>query len=130
VQQPAENPAGPTEGKAVTQHEIQQNWQRIRQMVKNRNSLTAAALNSCKSFVLKENTLILGFQSEVVKLKMETPENIEILRQALQTIMGANLGVRCIVTGSRSNQASELDVDGDGMVGTALDLGGKIVYED
>jgi DNA polymerase III subunit gamma/tau len=129
---PAEQSAaeGQTEGKAVTQHDVQQNWQRIRQMVKSRNSLTAAALNSCRSFVLKDNILVLGFQSEVVKLKMETPENIEILRQALQAIVGTNLGVRCIVTGNRSNQASDLDVDGDGMVGTALDLGGKIVYEE
>ena len=74
--------------------------------------------------------LILGFVSEVVKSKMETPENIEILRKALQEIFNATLAVRCVVIGNKSAQSADLDVDGDGMVNAALDLGGKIVYEE
>jgi hypothetical protein len=61
---------------------------------------------------------------------METAENIELLRQSLQVVLGVALGVRCIVVGSKSASPADLDIDGDGMVGTALDLGGKIAYEE
>ena len=126
----AQPAAETTPGRSVTQQDVQQNWPRIRQMVKSKNAFSAGALNSCRSFVLKENTLILGFQSEVVKSKMETAENIDLLRQAVQSILGANLNVRCVVINSQGATPGDVNVDGDGMVGTALDLGGKIVFEE
>ncbi len=99
--------------------------------MKSKNSLTAAALNSIRTFSLKDRTLILGFQTEVVKSKMETQENLQILRDALLSIFNVQLGVRCVVVSSKTGQQpADLDVDGDGMVGTALDLGGKIVFEE
>jgi DNA polymerase-3 subunit gamma/tau len=99
-------------------------------MVKKRNAMTEGLLNSARSISLKGDILVLGFQSEVVKSKMETAENIELLRQALQAVLGVSFGVRCFVGGSKSSQPADLDVDGDGMVSTALDLGGKIAYEE
>ena len=126
----AQPAADPTPGRSVTQQDVQQNWPRIRQMVKSKNAFSAGVLNSCRSFVLKENTLVLGFQSEVVKSKMETAENIDLLRQAVQSILGASLNVRCVVINSQGAAPGDVNVDGDGMVGTALDLGGKIVFEE
>lgn len=115
----------------MTQQGLQQNWGRIKQMVKKRSPMMDGLLNSVRSFVLKDDqTLVLGFQSEVVKSKMDTPENLDILCKAIQAAIGVSPVVRCVVVGSKSNQSSDLDVDGDGMVGTALDLGGKIVYEE
>jgi DNA polymerase-3 subunit gamma/tau len=118
-------------GGEITYAEIQQQWNRVRAAVKSKNSLTAAALNSIRTFSLKDRTLILGFQTEVVKSKMETQENLQILRDALLAIFNVQLGVRCVVVSSKTGQQpADLDVDGDGMVGTALDLGGKIVFEE
>lgn len=128
AQQPPAAPAG--SGKAVSLQDVNQNWQRIKQAVKNENPLSSAALNSSRPMQIKDGILILGFQSEVVKSKMETEENIKILRKALQSILGATLGIRCIVANARSGSAGDLDVDGDGMVGTALNLGGKIAFEE
>ncbi len=61
---------------------------------------------------------------------MDTAENLEILREAIQAVLASHLvrALRC--GGQQVHQPSDLDVDGDGMVGTALDLGGKIVYEE
>jgi DNA polymerase-3 subunit gamma/tau len=109
---------------------VQQNWAKIKQIVRKRIPMTEGLLNSARSIVLKGDTLVLGFQSEVVKSKMETAENIDLLRQALKSVLGATLGVRCTVVGGKSSSPADLDVDGDGMVGTALDLGGKIAYEE
>ncbi|NLG99036.1 MAG: DNA polymerase III subunit gamma/tau [Chloroflexi bacterium] len=118
-------------GRTVTQQDIQQNWQRIRQMVRRSSKMAEGLLNSARSVSLKGDTLVLGYQTDVLKSKMETAENIDATRQALQTILGVRLNVKCIVVGSRGGmQASDADIDGDGMVGTALDLGGKIVYDE
>jgi DNA polymerase-3 subunit gamma/tau len=127
---PTPDPAEEGGARAITQHDVQQNWNRIRQLVNNKNKLSAAALNSCRSVILKESTLILGFQTEVVKSKMETNENIDLLRQAIHSILGVHLSVRCTLVGSKGSTPGDAGVDGDSMVGTALDLGGKIVFED
>jgi DNA polymerase III subunit gamma/tau len=123
----AANPAG---GKAFTQQELQQNWSKVKQLVKKRNPLTEGLLNSARSMVIKGDVLVLGFQSEVVKSKMEIAENVELLRQALQAALGASLAVRCVVVGNKAATPDDLGIDGDGMVGTALDLGGKIAYDE
>jgi DNA polymerase III subunit gamma/tau len=128
--QPAAAAAGAApETRTVTQADIQQQWTRISQMVRKDNKLTGAALNSCVSRVLKGNILILGFQTEVVKSKMETPENLDLLRKTIQAILGVNLVVRCVVVGAKGGQPPE-DLEGDGMVNAALDLGGKIMHEE
>ncbi len=142
-QQPAEKPAAkqpaaestpapsgkPSGDSPVTQHDIQHNWPAVKQAVRRLNKMTEGLLNSARSTVLKGDMLVLGFQSEMVKSLMDTPENMEFLRKALHSVLGANINVRCVVVGSKSS-STDLDIDGDGMVGTALDLGGKIVYEE
>lgn len=128
--QTAASQSTPSSGRVVTQADIMQNWNRIRQMVQKENKLSGAALNSCVSKVLKDNILVLGFQTEVVKSKMQTDENIDLLRKTIQAILGANLGIRCVVVGSKGSGQHPDDLDGDGMVNAALDLGAKIMHEE
>ncbi len=108
--------------------EIRASWAKIRQAVKQRSGLTAAALNSCRTFTLKDGVLILGYQTELVRSKMETEENLALLREAIKSVVGASFPVRCVVVGNKTS----IDVDdptlaGDGMVRTALDLGGVLL---
>jgi DNA polymerase-3 subunit gamma/tau len=111
--------------------EIRANWLRIRAEVKKHNGLTEAALNSSRTFTLKDGVLILGYQTELVKKKMETEENLALLRQAIQAVLGVTFRVRCIVVGNKTTIENEdLEVEGDGIVRTALDLGAKIVYKE
>ena len=111
--------------------EIRANWLKIRTEVKNRNGLTAAALNSLKIYTIKDGVLVLGYQNELLKKKMETEENLAMLRQAIQAVLGRTLNVRCLVVGNKTSIDNEdLEVDGEGIVRTALDLGGKIVYKE
>jgi DNA polymerase-3 subunit gamma/tau len=104
---------------------ISQNWDEIRSLVRQINPQTQALLNSCKLLGLKGGTLILGFNGEFAKSKMEQGDNLEILKQAMQQVMGESMPVRCVLSAAKSIPA---DLDNDGMVATALrDLGGEIV---
>jgi DNA polymerase-3 subunit gamma/tau len=124
--------AAPTETPAKSEPEadpvptnIAQNWDQIRAIVRQKNPQTQALLNSCKLMGVKGNALILGFNGEFAKSKMEQAENLEILKQAMEQVMGESMPVRCVLSAGKSLPA---DVDNDGMVATALrDLGGEIV---
>jgi DNA polymerase-3 subunit gamma/tau len=108
---------------------ITQNWPKIRAAVKKRKSNTEALLNSCKPLGIKEGVLLLGFQTELLKSKMETNDNLQIIRQALGQVLGFDMQVRCVIaSGKGKSLPADLNVETDGMVGTALrDLGGEIV---
>jgi DNA polymerase III subunit gamma/tau len=112
----------------LTLDEIRQNWRRIRDKLKQSSKPAEALLNSSKPLAVKNGVLILGFATEVLKSKMDTRENLELTCRTIAQVVGKNAGVSCIVV---SNQArtipTDLDVDSDGMVGTALNLGGQIV---
>ena len=63
---------------------------------------------------------------------METNDNIKITREAIQQVLGVDMPITCVVMGDKDSESNpaELDIEGDGMVGTALNLGGKIVQKD
>ena len=129
IAQPQTPPAeGAEGGKGISAADLGKNWERVKAVIKKKSVMTEGLLNSCRPS-LKENTLYLGFSTDVLKSKMETVENLDILRQAIQTILGVNLSIRCVVAGSRSSAQPD-GLDPDGLVGTALDLGAKIIQED
>ncbi len=108
---------------------IIQNWPKIRASVKKRKTNTEALLNSCKPLGIKDGVLLLGFQAELLKSKMETNDNLQIIHEALGQVLGIDMQVRCVLaTGKGKSLPADLNVETDGMVGTALrDLGGEIV---
>jgi len=104
---------------------ISQNWEKIKTVVRQSSPQVQALLNSCKLLGVKGSALILGCNGEFTKSKLEQPENMEILQQAMLQVMGENMLVRCVMSAGKSIPP---DVDQDGMVATALrDLGGEIV---
>jgi hypothetical protein len=98
--------------------------------VKKMRPSTEALLNSCKLLGMKNNALLLGFQGEIVKSKMETPENLELTRQAIANVTGVSVALICVVSNKSGTAPNDLDIDRDGMVGTALNLGGQIVHKE
>ena len=81
--------------------------------------------------MIKGNVLVLGFQGEVVRSKMDTPENLELTRQAIKDVCGIDITIRCVVNNRNGTAVPEdLDIESDGLVGTALNQGGQIVHKD
>lgn len=114
-------------GDEITAQDIQANWNTIRAEVKSQRSQTEALLNSHKSLQIKDGALVIGFASEVLKSKMEMAENLDVTRRAIHHLLKVDLPIVCIVvSGKMSSSTVGLDVDADGIVGTALNLGGKL----
>ena len=60
---------------------------------------------------------------------MEAGDNLQLASQAIQRIIGQEVPVTCVVMGHKGGSSHEMDIEGDGIVGTALNLGGKIVQK-
>jgi DNA polymerase-3 subunit gamma/tau len=99
-------------------------WREILSLVRQRNPQTQALLNSCKPLGVKNGTLILGFNGEFAKSKMEQGNNLEVIRKVMEQVLGEAMPIRCILSASGELPT---DIDQDGMVASALrDLGGAI----
>ena len=102
-------------------------WPQFTNLVRQANPNTYGLLNSCKSRYMRGETVLIGFASEVLKDKMEKPENLELAQRALAQVFHRPLTVQCYVDTARRS-AVPPGVEDDGMVGTALrDLGGELV---
>lgn len=107
---------------------IHENWQKIKSMVGKHSRRTEGLLNSCKLTGLKNDILILGFASQMLKDMMDNEGNINLTMDILEEVTGKALIIKSIVTSNQSNPLPDnLEIDQDGMVSTATrDLGGKI----
>jgi len=114
-----------TTANLVTLAQVMKVWKQISATVKASNMPLSALLNSAKLLELKEDTLVLGFSSTILRDKADTPEQIETIRKAIQQILGVDLKIRCVV--SSATQSTHLDINPNGMVAAALKSGGKIV---
>lgn len=126
---PAQMPS-PTATASIELGEITRNWQQIKALVKRHRTQTEALLNSSKPLGIKNGVLVLGFQTDLLKTKMEANDNREIVRAAIRQVTGKDVPVACVVSAKTGSLPTDLDIDGDGMVGTALNLGGQIVHKE
>jgi DNA polymerase-3 subunit gamma/tau len=106
-------------------NKIQHQWREILAQVRQENPQTQALLNSCKPLGVKNGALVLGFNGEFARSKMEQADNLKILKQVMERVIGECIPVRCVISAGGKLPS---DIDQDGMVATALrDLGGEIV---
>ena len=120
----AEEPAS-TPQPSLGLENVSKAWKEIRAVIKPKNPSLDGLLNSCTLLGIKDGALLLGFSSEILRAKADTPEQIEITRQAISDVLGVDLAVRCVV--SNAKQTNRDDVKADGMVAAALKAGGEIV---
>ncbi len=102
-------------------------WSKINTLVRKQNSRAQGLLNSCIGRYMRGSEVYLVFASDLLKEKMQKPENLSPLEQALAQIFQRPIIVKCQVDTARRDTLPA-GVDEDGMVATALrDLGGEIV---
>ena len=124
-------PAGP-QSKSVFQ-DLLHAWPRIRAYIKKDHHVqTEGLMNSCKPLTIKDGALILGFSTDLLKKKMESGDNLKVISQGIQAVLNVEMPVHCAVMSNKagSELPADLDIEGDGIVGTALNMGGKIVQKE
>jgi DNA polymerase-3 subunit gamma/tau len=109
----------------VTLEQVTNSWKKIRALIKPQSLSLDGLLNSCRLLEVKNGTLMIGFASEVLRSKVDTPEMKEITRKAIAEVCGGELAIKCVVTNAK--QATPPNVKADGMVAAALKHGGEIV---
>ena len=119
VEKPDETPGG------ISLEQLMKAWKQIRELIKPQSRSLDGLLNSCRLLEVKNGVLVIGFASELLRSKVDTPELIEITRKAILEVCGADLAIKCVVTNAK--QATPPNLKADGMVAAALKHGGEIV---
>jgi len=117
-------------GGELTLEEIRQNWKHIRSLVKQNSMSAEALLNSSRPLGIKNGMFVLGFATEVLKSKMEMRENHDLICRVIGEVTGKEVRMVCVVNSKANFDLDTLEIDSDGMVGAALNLGGQIVHKE
>ncbi len=103
-------------------------WPELLSAAYGRDPQTQALLNSCKPLAVDDNSLVLGFKSDLLREKMEKGHNQEIVSESLGEVLDAQLGVRCVLLQDWGSDRSTVPLPEGGMVAAALrDLGAEVV---
>jgi DNA polymerase-3 subunit gamma/tau len=113
---------------AFTAAQLREAIPEVRQLIRKYRKNTEALLASAKSFTLKKGVIVIGFNSPVLKERMEKGDHQEIIQRAFSHVLRGDARVRAVIERSK-NIIGDLDEDfpPDSVVGAALDLGGQIV---
>ncbi|MGD8604197.1 MAG: DNA polymerase III subunit gamma/tau [Anaerolineales bacterium] len=117
----------------LSMQQVLEQWREILQAVRKRDPQTQGLLNSCRPLGLQSGALVIGFESDLLREKMEDGSKLDITRQALEDVFGRKVEVRTALTrawkpGSGESKASGPPMEDDGMVATAVrDLGAQVV---
>ncbi|MGH2621540.1 MAG: DNA polymerase III subunit gamma/tau [Anaerolineales bacterium] len=105
-------------------------WPKLLAAAYRRDPRAQALLNSSKPMGVSPAGLVLGFQSDLLREKMEKGHNAQLIAEALEEVLGGPLGVRCVLIEEWEAKLTTAapPVQEGGMVAMALrDLGGQVV---
>jgi DNA polymerase-3 subunit gamma/tau len=127
------SPAAPREAGGIDFQAVLDSWPILLTAAYRRDPRAQALLNSSKPMGVSSAGLVLGFQSDLLREKMEKGHNARLILEALEEVLGGPLEVRCVLIEeweAKSTTAAPPVQEG-GMVAMALrDLGGQVVdYE-
>ncbi len=128
----ADDPATPTPAPSgpLSFQTVLDRWREILAATFEREPRAQALLNSGQPLALKNDQLIIGFASDLLREKMEKGETLKQVSAALEHVLGRPMGVQCVLSeqweGAEPAPGGPLVEDG-GMVDTALrELGAEV----
>ncbi len=108
--------------------EVREALNEVKNLIRNYRKNTEALLASARNYSIKKGIILIGYQSPVLKERMEKGDHQEIIQRAFSHVLGKDVKVRAVLINSKSNVADlEDEFDPNSLVSAALDLGGKIV---
>src|SRR5579859_3218656 len=125
----APDEAGPAAAGTRSAAELKSDWGRFVHLMRERDKLTEALLNSCTVLGLEGQLLRLSTNEFVFKKVSSNSQTREVIEALLSEVLGFTCSVKFEVSGRAARSARSDDIPEDGLVATALDLGGEIVDE-
>lgn len=108
--------------------EVRESLNEVKNLIRNYRKNTEALLASARNFSLKKGVILIGYQSPVLKERLEKGDHQEIIQRAFSHVLGKEVKVRAVLINSKSNLSDiEDEFEPNSLVSAALDLGGKIV---
>ncbi len=130
----ARRPSADVDGPAAAPafQDILSRWQEILKAAYLADPKTQALLNSSRPLGVEAGALVLGFQSDLLREKMEKGHNLTRVQEALEQVFGRPIRVRCMLiqkwAGRRAGAVESPSMEDEGMVATAVrDLGAQVV---
>ncbi|MBE0688255.1 MAG: DNA polymerase III subunit gamma/tau [Anaerolineaceae bacterium] len=128
VQEPLTDGEEPELKTLIGINEVRESLTEVKNLIRNYRKNTEALLASARSFSMKNGVIIIGFQSPVLKERLEKGDHQEIIQRAFSHVLGVDTKVKAVVINAKSNLLEHEDeFEPDSLVSAALDLGGKIV---
>jgi DNA polymerase-3 subunit gamma/tau len=110
--------------------QVNAGWNKVLETVHQMDLTVEALLNSGKLLGIEGSTVVYQMPSDLLRDKMETDANLEIIETAMNHIYGLPLQFRCQVTaGADSDQSDEVDglIASDEVISFAVnELGGNV----
>ncbi len=126
AEKPQTAPPTPAADSSIGLKEILASWKQVKEAVRKQRPVTEGLLNSCQPITMKGDTLVLAFTNEAIKDRMEKPENVGLAQNALSHLLGKTVKISCVLNRKAAGAPLDLEIEEDGMVRTALNLGGVI----
>ncbi len=118
--------AGISTESGINLKDVQSQWRQVKELVRKIRPATEGLLNSCQLLSMKGNVLVLAFANDVIKSKMETKENIALTCSALKQVFERDLEISCVLNNRATGVPIDVDIEENGIVRAALNLGGVI----
>ncbi len=130
---PPSEPSVPVAVSAVGFQAVLDSWPELLAAAHRRDPRAQALLNSSKPMGVSQGGLVLGFQSDLLREKMQKGHNLDLISEALAEVLGTPFGIHCVLIEEweARSSATPPPIQEDGMVAMALrDLGAQVVdYE-
>jgi len=111
---------------------VRREWKRFLQEVRQRDPILQGLINSSKPLGFEEGTLILGFETELLREKMMKPDKLQIALEALEVVLGRQSGIRGVLSGQwnpRQQTGPGSTIPEAGIVATAVQQFGAQVVD-
>ncbi len=109
--------------------DLKTDWGRLLKLMRERDKMTEALLNSCQIAGMEGQVLRLSTSEFVYQKISNDAAARQKIEDALTEVLGFTCAVKFEVSGRKARSARADDIPQDGLVATALDLGGEIVDE-
>ena len=111
----------------LTLEQLQARWEEVMQTLtrEHRSSIVPALVKSARVSDLQGDKVMLGFETETLREKMDKAETRDLLEQTLQAVFGRPLRIRVRLQKAAAGEDPQIDQD-DPLIASAMALGARV----